>query len=237
MVVVQPGRDTVEGIGFIRGEGARIVSALLAKRLTFHGPGSAKAGMIALCATLLIPGAASAQPRERVVAVQPDARLDAIIDGGQGRVVGVESIDDKLGQRRARVVIDNPRSRTAAAVIVDLASGRVLDVERLEPQRIPFTQAQLEQATTIALRSADVRMFLGRDADRFRARTPGGPQSYAVEGFALLSNNPRDPCSRSRCVDLLFFGVNRYLTGRRVTVDLGSGRATVVALVQGEHHE
>lgn len=158
---------------------------------------------------------------ERVVAIVPDA---------DRRVVAVDLIEEKLDGNRGsqveqlRAIVGGRRS--AAALTVDADSGRVVAVEPFDPIRVPFDEVDLQRATALALQDREVRAFLGRNASRYTPEfsSAGPARPFAVQMLPVRGMLPRDPCTKARCVDLLFRGERGYLVGRRVTVDLTNER-------------
>ncbi len=179
-----------------------------------------------------------AQPATIEKLVASDTRMQAILESGDARVLSTEELDTKDGTpARAQVVIESPRLKSAVRAIIDVSTGRVLESRSLTARELPLTQEQLAQATAIALRDPAVRRFLGETAERFRAAIPGTRPPFATEGFLVASEDPGDPCARSRCIDLLFIANGRYFAGQRVTVELDAGRVTVRPMGQhGEAH-
>lgn len=190
-----------------------------------------------LCALfpMMLACPVSAQTDRVEKLVVPDARSQAILEAGDARVLATEELDTKDGApARAQVVIESPRLKSAVRATIDIATGRVLESRTLTARELPFTQEQLAQATAIAVRDPAVRRFLGPTADRFRAASPGTRLPFATEGFLVASDDPRDPCARARCVDLLFIANGRSFAGQRVTVELDAARVTVRQFSQHE---
>jgi hypothetical protein len=172
--------------------------------------------------------------------VAPDARLSAILASDDARVVAAEPIEDKSERAppRIRVTIESRRLGAAAVALVDAGSGRVVSVERLDPRRLPLGDEDVAAAAQLALRDARVRAFLGPAAAEFRPRIAGASESrprFGIEGLPLSSSDARDPCSRDRCLDLLFIGDRGYLVGRRVIVDLTAGTVVVTETREMDH--
>src|SRR5262249_23585213 len=58
-------------------------------------------------------------------------------------------------------------------------------------------------------------------------------QEYQVEGMRILATRPKDPCFRSRCLELLFRRGESYLAEFPVTVNLTTRTVRVGRGIQG----
>jgi hypothetical protein len=117
-------------------------------------------------------------------------------------------------------------------VLVDLAAARVVDVDRVPSASVPLGRADVELALRIATEDPAVRGLLGERASAFRVLS--GPidekraNSDYVEGLRHTGAGPEDPCSRHRCVYLLFNSGGRLiLQDREIVVDLNARQARV----------
>jgi hypothetical protein len=214
-----------------------------------------RAGWLGLFA-VLISGPATAQPTgplpldpltpdevrlaERVA--REDARVRQLV-GGNGRLIYVQFISVKLNQgageaakeptgRHAEVMFHIDPDRGGVRTLVDLTGSRVVDAVRVPERSVPIGQSDVEQAAQIALADAKVRRLLGDRADSFRplsgAITAANASGNYVEGLHTIGVSPNDPCSRHRCIILLFTSNNRpFLTDQQVTVDLTTKKTMV----------
>jgi hypothetical protein len=189
------------------------------------------------------------EEKERAARVaSSNARIKELLGSGTPRVVYVEFLalkpdDESRAQERdrrpirigrhAEVVLYNPENDRGARVIVELdRQDSVRQVERLDSDLVPLTFEDLEVARDLALRSPEVRSFLGADADRFRVLRQaqirrGDEQQIAVEGLRYRTTNPNDPCYRQRCVALLFRRGRVYIGNANVLVNLSTRTARV----------
>lgn len=176
---------------------------------------------------------ASSRAQRALATATVDSRVVALVPDADRRIVAIDLIEEKLdGGRRSRVgqlraIVAGRRS--AAAVTVDAESGRIVAVDRFDPARVPFDELDLQRATALALQDREVRAFLGRNASRFAPQLTMSQeaQPYMVQMLPVRGISAEDPCTRARCVDLLFHGERGYLTGRRITVDLTNERVEV----------
>ncbi len=135
-----------------------------------------------------------------------------------------------LAQREIEVVLFRPQGEVGARVIVNLPQHGVVAVTRLASDQVPFTNDDLADAFQMALRDPEVLKALGPEAQAFRIRTvPPGPATpkNVVEGLPVRSSDPNDPCSKHRCLWLMFRRGNDYLSQPSVTVDLTDKRVYV----------
>jgi hypothetical protein len=197
----------------------------------------AVAGFLLFSSAAALPPAAHAQPPAGEIVVPADPRLAPILAADDARVVAAEPVDDKSERppSRVRVTLESHRAGAAAAAVIDVESGRIVSVERLDPRRLPLGDEDVAAAARLALRDARVRALLGPSAAEFRPRIAGDNPRFAVEGLPVSSRAPGDPCSRDRCLDLLFIGERGYLVGRRVTVDVTAGTVTVTETREMSH--
>ncbi len=110
-----------------------------------------------------------------------------------------------LAQREIEVVLFRPQGEVGARVIVNLPQHGVVAVTRLASDQVPFTNDDLADAFQMALRDPEVLKALGPEAQTF----------------------PNDPCSKHRCLWLMFRRGNDYLSQPSVTVDLTDKRVYV----------
>jgi hypothetical protein len=141
-----------------------------------------------------------------------------------------EKID--VHQREVEVVLFRPEGEVGARVIINLRQRAAADVQRLEASQIPFTRDDLNDAFQLALRDPAVQQKLGPEAQSFRVQGEGrepaaAPAENEVTGLPMRSLDPKDPCSKHRCLQLLFrrgadylsLAVNVDLTAKHVSVE------------------
>jgi hypothetical protein len=133
-------------------------------------------------------------------------------------------------QRQIEVVLFRPQGEVGARVVVNLRQNNVVEVSRLTSDQVPYTNDDLADAFQLALRDPDVAKALGPEAQSFQIRR-GPPSRTApknvVEGLPVRSGDPNDPCSKHRCLWLMFRRGNDYLSQPNVTVDLTEKRVYV----------
>ena len=116
----------------------------------------------------------------------------------------------------------------------------VAEIE-LPSASVPLGRADVEEALRIASEDPTVRQLLGERASAFRVLTgpidAGRANSDYVEGLRHTGSGPKDPCSRHRCVYLLFNSGGRLiLQDREIVVDLTARQARVSTVrPQGDH--
>jgi hypothetical protein len=183
-------------------------------------------------------------PEEQAAAeriARSDARVKQLMGEGAVRLVsavpviikqgdGPEKID--LHQRTVEIVLFRPEGEVGARVVVNLHQNQVANVQRLQPLQVPFTSDDLNDAFQLALRVPEILKALGPEAQSFRPQNPRpGPEAVAPEnevtGLPIRSNDPRDPCSKHRCLQLLFRHGTDFLS-MAVDVDLTARHATLV---------
>ena len=176
---------------------------------------------------------------ERVAA--EDARVRELLGDGPRRLVYVEFFalkPDDRGQaeerqgrpvrigRHAEVLFYARALNQGVRAVVDLERGRVREVARLDGDDVPLTPDDVEEARALALRDAAVRRLLGADAERFRVRRERGllraeaAEQTVVEALRVRSEDANDPCSRERCLLLLFRRGRAYVRDASIVVNL-----------------
>jgi hypothetical protein len=133
------------------------------------------------------------------------------------------------------VVVFNERTNRAATATLSPGRDRVLAVETLRANEVPFVREDAEQALTLAKASAEVRRAVGADLERFTIVESGSDDraAFVAQALPLRSTAAGDPCTNDRCVDLIFRTENGYL-GVRAHVDL-TKRNVTVAQDGGQH--
>ena len=112
--------------------------------------------------------------------------------------------------------------------MVSLPSYRILAVQRLSPRDVPFVREDADQALALAKADPKVRRAVGDTLERFEILNSGEEREvpFAAQALPLRSTSPKDPCSKDRCLDLLFRTPRGYLP-LRVGVDLTTRTVTL----------
>ena len=138
-----------------------------------------------------------------------------------------------LHQREIEVTLFQPQTEVGARVLVNLREGSIASLQRLSSAQVPFTNDDLKEAFQLALRDAQVQRALGPAAESFRIESERPPTATAavpenvVSALPVRSNDPNDPCSKHRCLELFFRRGTDYLNEPIVTVDLSAKHVTV----------
>ena len=197
--------------------------------------------------------AATAQPRaldtlqvnertatERVARADP--KVKELVGEAGVRLVSVTPVLLKgespekfnVAQRQVEVILFHPGREVGARVIVDLQQNRVVSVTKLSSDQVLMTNDDLEDAWQLALKDAEVVRALGPAAQTFHVSgalsatgTAAAATENVVEGLPVRSEEGSDPCSKHRCLQLLFRRGNDYLMNPVVTVDLTAKHVTV----------
>lgn len=119
---------------------------------------------------------------------------------------------------RKAVVFLKSGTTTAVQVLVDLTSRRAESWRELPVASIPLTPDDVAEALKIAAADQQVRGFVP-NIETFSA-TAQDPEARVVEGIRSIGAGRNDPCSRDRCIALLFREGRRYVTNLSVTVNL-----------------
>jgi hypothetical protein len=171
---------------------------------------------------------------ERVARAEP--RVKELVGETGVRVVSVTPVLIKtesptqfdVTQRQVEVILFHPEREVGARVIINLQQNKVVAVTKLSGDQVMMTNDDVADAFHLALRDPEVVKVLGPEAQRFQIGNPpsGARPENAVEGLPVRSTDPNDPCSKHRCINLLFRRGNNYLT-QSVTVDLTAKHVTV----------
>jgi hypothetical protein len=144
-------------------------------------------------------------PRDRVyfTSAQPAAANDT---GERPRGVGAGT-----------VVVSHYRYRTDETIlsVVDLATGKVLEVEKHAHLPTPLAPEEFDEAKALAFKNDDVKKALHGYADKLRV------------SFLMPRPARGDPAFGHRRVQLLFEVGGHFLMSPRVTVDLTEGKVAV----------
>lgn len=169
-----------------------------------------------------------------------DAKVKQLLGEGAVRLVSITPVIIKRGdppekidvhQREVEVVLFRPEGEVGARVFVNLRQNSVANLQRLESRQVPFTVDDLNDAFQLAMRDPEVERTLGPEAKSFRVREataePGAaPLENEVTGLPVRSSDPKDPCYRHRCMELLFRHGTDFLS-MSVEVDLTVKHATL----------
>ena len=141
-----------------------------------------------------------------------------------------EKID--VHQRVIEIVLFRPEPEVGARVLVNLPQNSVADVERIDSRQVPFTPDDLKDAFQLALRDPQVQKALGSEAQSFhvqgqRNAPPADASENVVSGLPIRSSDPKDPCSKHRCLQLFFRRGTDFLSEPVVTVDLTAKHVSV----------
>ena len=169
-----------------------------------------------------------------------DKRVKELLGEAGIRVVSIEPIVLKLKSpkemeptvRSVEVVLFRPGGEVGARAIVDLRQKAVAEVERLKSSQVPMTADDLQDAFQLALRDSEVQKMLGGEAQSFKVQgAPGEPNPSSPEnlvtGLPLRSTDPKDPCSKHRCLELFFRQGTDFVSGPSVVADLTAKRVYI----------
>lgn len=134
--------------------------------------------------------------------------------------------------RSAEVVLFRPEGEVGVRAVVELAHGTVMDVSRLDSDRVPLTADDLAAAFQLALRNEEVRAALGPAAPSYRIERLGetlgpAPDLNVVRGLRVRGKSAEDPCAKHRCMQLFFRRGQQFLQKPIVIVDLSASQVYV----------
>ncbi len=107
--------------------------------------------------------------------------------------------------------------------VVNLSKRSLVAAERMASMELPLTPEDISQAAKLALEDAELRKALGDEVKGYSAaaESPGTrAQQFAITGLRLFSKGEDDPCTKHRCVQLMFRRGRDYLADTTVWVDL-----------------
>jgi Cu2+-containing amine oxidase len=107
--------------------------------------------------------------------------------------------------------------------VVNLSKRALVAVDRITSMELPLTPEDISQAAKLALADAELRNALGEEFKSYAAaaESPGTrAQQFAITGLRLFSKGEDDPCTKHRCVQLMFRRGRDYLADTTVWVDL-----------------
>ena len=169
-----------------------------------------------------------------------DARVKELLGEAGVRLVSVTPVLIKtdapektnVALRQIEVVLFRPQGEVGARVVVDLHQNGVVAVNRLASDQVPFTNDDLADAFQLALREPQVQRALGPEAQTFhiqgqRNAPPAEASEHVVSGLPIRSSDPKNPCSKHRCLQLFFRRGTDFLSEPVVTVDLTAKHVSV----------
>lgn len=164
---------------------------------------------------------------------QSDPQIHDML-GSDPRIVYVLSIAPKLTPndnephgRHADLLYIRRDNQFGLRVLVDLVAARVVGHDQTPSSTVPLGRSDVTEALRIAVEHPAIHNLLGKRAGAFRVLTgPIGPKTAKddfVEGLRHVGVSPDDPCTRDRCVYLLFnSGGQRILQDQDIVVDLNA---------------
>ena len=114
--------------------------------------------------------------------------------------------------------------------VVNLSKRSIVAAERITSMELPLIQEDIIQAAKLALVDKELRDVLGDELKGYAAaaESPGArTQQFAITGLRLFSKGEDDPCTKHRCVQLMFRRGRDYLADTTVWVDLTEHRVYV----------
>jgi hypothetical protein len=169
-----------------------------------------------------------------------DPQVKKLLGEAKIRVISVEPTLIKsespervdVTARYVEVVLFRPEGEVGARVTVNLGRKAVVQVQRLTGSQVPMTSDDLNEAFQLAIRDTRVQEVLGADVKSFQVQgalnEPNSPSpENLVTGLPLRSTDPKDPCSKHRCLELFFRRGVDFLSGPSVIADLTAKRLYV----------
>lgn len=120
-------------------------------------------------------------------------------------------------------VLFRREDETGVRAVVNLSKRSLVTAERMTSMELPLTPEDISQAARLALADAELHSALGEELKSYAAAadSPGTRrQQFAITGLRLFSKGEDDPCSRHRCVQLMFRRGRDYLADTTVWVDI-----------------
>ncbi len=99
----------------------------------------------------------------------------------------------------------------------------VVNLSKRSVVSVPLTPEDISQAAKFALADAELRTALGEELKSYTAaaEAPGArTKQFAITVLRLFSKGEDDPCTKHRCVQLMFRRGRDYLSDTTVWVDL-----------------
>ncbi|HET9766382.1 MAG TPA: hypothetical protein VFS60_06025 [Thermoanaerobaculia bacterium] len=119
---------------------------------------------------------------------------------------------------------------TGAWVLVDLLAARVVEARPIQGVDVPLGREDVEEAWELARKSREVAGLLGAQLQGYRVRGEReavGTVDNEVLGLPVRGTREDDPCTRNRCLSLLFRRGMNFLENVEVIVDLTTGTVRV----------
>jgi len=107
--------------------------------------------------------------------------------------------------------------------VVNLSKRTVVSAERVTSMELPLTPEDISQAAKLALADVELRSALGDELKSYAAAAEAPDartKQFAITGLRLFSKGEDDPCTKHRCVQLMFRRGRDYLSDTTVWVDL-----------------
>ena len=107
--------------------------------------------------------------------------------------------------------------------VVNLSKRSVVSAERTTSMELPLTLEDISEAAKAALANEELRGALGEELKNYTAAAQAPnlrSRQFAITGLRLFSKVEEDPCTKHRCVQLMFRRGRDYLAETSVWVDL-----------------
>ena len=175
-----------------------------------------------------------------------DAKLRETL-GTEPRLVYALSIapklrpeDDEPRGRHADLLYIRTDNQAGVRVLVDLVGKRVVQFERVVASSVPLGRNDVAEALRIATADAGAQKLVGARLQEFRVLegplTRETANGNYVEGLRHTGAGPEDPCSRHRCVYLIFNSGGRMLhRDQQIVVDLNDRRVRISQQTEPQH--
>ncbi len=217
-----------------------VTAALLSPvlRLQARSPGQQKPARTSAARAEVLPlDPLTAEDRklaERIA--REDGRVRELLGGGRIRVISIELLflkpeSDVVAaptkpvaiDRHAEVLFRREEDESGVRAVVNLTKRSAVLAALITSAEVPLTPEDIGEAATLALANADLKQALGEEASAYAsaAKAPGTrTERFAITGLRLFSSGESDPCTKHRCVRLMFRRGRDYLGQPIVWVDL-----------------
>jgi Cu2+-containing amine oxidase len=165
-----------------------------------------------------------------------DGRVRELLGAGRSRLISVELLFLKPEHeetaaptkpvpidRHAEVLFRRLEDESGVRAVVNLTKRSVAAAARITSAEVPLTPEDIAEAAKFALEDAQLKKELGEDVAGYSAAatSPGTRnERFAITGLRLFSSAEDDPCTKHRCVRLMFRRGQDYLGQPVVWVDL-----------------
>jgi len=139
----------------------------------------------------------------------------------EGEQVAVPT--DPVAIDRHAEVLFRREDEAGVRAVVNLSKRSLVAADHITSMELPLTPEDISQAAKLALADAELRSALGEELKSYAAaaESPGArAQQFAITGLRLFSKGEDDPCTKHRCVQLMFRRGRDYLADTTVWVDL-----------------